>query len=205
MLEVLRSRNNKDFYLFDPSIKGIHLKGGSSFVYKGFTFSSLKKKVPRGISFQDLENCFLEKKIIPLFIEKLFFEEYENKGIGLIQLLYALPLDFVAIKVLKKNLHNKEMYRLWENEIKFNIEHENLIKLYEAIDIDIKTQNGTYPIRHLVTEWVDAPILSESYSNINSFSEINTIFNQLLDGVESIHVRNKIHRDIKPDNIMFKK
>jgi serine/threonine protein kinase len=76
------------------------------------------------------------------------------------------------------------------------LEHVNIIKLEEVYE------NETHFI--LILEYLEGGSLLESIQKYTfSSEEIQTIVSKLLKSIQYVHSKDIIHRDIKPDNIMF--
>lgn len=181
-------------------------KGGSSYIFKGFTFSSLENVMPRSIGRSDLINNLIKRGKVTLSILKVLKHENGLDNIDLsdsdaeADLIYSLPLQFVAIKNLRPNLYNETLFRFWDTESKFRIKHNNLIEIYDSIDV---SKSGI-PARHLIMEWADGVTLDNIEFN-KDLDKIDFVFDQILSGVEAIHNTNNIHRDLKPKNIIVDK
>jgi len=105
----------------------------------------------------------------------------------------------VAIKIIDRNQQNerRDTIRL-EREISIlkNLDHPHLIKLFDVFESDEKI--------FLVMEYVPG---GELYDHIvqKKFSEEEAlkIFAQLMKGVNYLHQRNVVHRDLKLENILL--
>jgi len=77
------------------------------------------------------------------------------------------------------------------------LEHPNIVKLIEIIELDTKTC--------LVMEYVDGGDLFEYILNETRLSEPKSakLFRQIVDAIEYLHQNLVIHRDLKPENILL--
>ena len=106
----------------------------------------------------------------------------------------------VAIKKIKLNLQQKYL----ENEINIlsQIQHQNIIKLYETLEYDKN--------KFLVIEYCNGGSLHEYlYKYVNTYGKpfpeklVQYLMKQILQGVKYLHDRGIIHRDLKLQNILL--
>ena len=136
---------------------------------------------------------------------------------------------YYAIKKLDKS-NIKIKYFIRETEIMLNLNHENIVKFYgyfediekmhkykeinkDKKDIDKIKENK--PIYCLVLEYIPNGNLNDYYhsykrkfANENIFIPLSEnfvikIFKQLLSALVYLQSKSIVHRDIKPDNILF--
>ncbi|CAD8151092.1 unnamed protein product [Paramecium octaurelia] len=104
----------------------------------------------------------------------------------------------VAIKVINfSTLTTPISQTLLKNEIKIlkQLEHENLMKVYEIFE----TKNNTYIICEYCKDGDLANILEKTAF---TQAEILNVFLQIAKGIKALHDQKIIHRDIKPANIL---
>lgn len=134
------------------------------------------------------------------------FEEWKKIGEGAFGVVYKVTHKktklIYAIKELnKKNLAESKCVDQVKNEIKimYQLNHENIIKLYNHFEDDINI--------YLILEFATG---GQLYKNM--FKQPNKRFNEktvqhyiseLVDSLEYVHSRGIIHRDIKPENILI--
>lgn len=106
-----------------------------------------------------------------------------------------------AVKIIDKIWISEEMIEnrtvLNEVEILKTLDHPNVLKVFEYFEDD-----RNY---YIVMEYCKEGDLYDELQVLGKFDEESTgkIMNQLLSGLNYIHRRNVIHRDIKLDNILL--
>ena len=110
---------------------------------------------------------------------------------------------YATKKVLKETLSNTRIKQYFNNELHIlkNIEHPNIIKLYETKE--------TYNSYFLIFDYCNGGPLSsclEKYKikNKKPFPQdlVQFFMRQIVDGLRYIHNMKILHRDIKLDNIL---
>ena len=107
--------------------------------------------------------------------------------------------QFCLKEIEKKNITNKKSYQYLKNEIKVLrlVEHKNCVKLFEIYE--------SIDSIYIVTEFLNGGTLREKLSKKKlKKREALKLTKNLLEAIQEINKYNMIHRDIKPDNIMFK-
>jgi len=109
--------------------------------------------------------------------------------------IHNLTKNIVAIKKIN---NNRKLQKYIDNEIKImsNLKNTNIVELYKSASKD----NYIY----LILEYCEKGDLS-SYlkKNILTEKDTNTIFVQIVNGIEYLHNNEILHRDIKPHNILI--
>ena len=110
-----------------------------------------------------------------------------------------------ALKIIPKNkIHNRD-YLDREISIQSKLDHKNLLHLYKVVEND----EYVYIFMELMEGGSLKDLILERYTNKEEYlftdEECSIILKGILDGLNSLHSLNIMHRDIKPDNIMFKK
>lgn len=106
----------------------------------------------------------------------------------------------VAVKVLHGGLKDFQQLKN-EGKALSALTHKNIVIVH---DLDSDKENGW-----LVMELIDGPSLQEYLKNLAeegkwpSFEESRKIVEQLLQGLEYAHDKNRVHGDIKPGNIFL--
>ena len=134
------------------------------------------------------------------------YEIQEIIGVGGMAYVYkaydAVDDRIVAVKILKDEfLNNEEFVRRFRNESKAIaiLNHPNIVKV---LDVGFGER-----LQYIVMEYVDGITLKDfirSQKIIPAGIAIK-ITMQILSALQHAHERGVIHRDIKPDNILFVK
>ena len=115
--------------------------------------------------------------------------------------LHTLTNEKVAIKILDKTRMKEEEddYHRVKKEIDIlkKMKHRHIIQLYEIIESKDKI--------YLVLEYCEGKELFDYIVDNQKLIEYEAcrIFQQLINGVEYLHVQNVVHRDLKPENILL--
>ena len=110
----------------------------------------------------------------------------------------------VSVKIISKKDVQKETLKYFKMERQYllDLNHHNIVQIYEF------KENSNYILLILeLNEWCTLKqLMIQRYKENNPFSEeeISTIINQLMTGINYMHLHKVMHRDIKPENIMFK-
>jgi serine/threonine protein kinase len=116
--------------------------------------------------------------------------------------------ELFAIKFsTKNNAYSQEVLSTIfdkESNLLTELEHPNIIKLYESIKDGVYQKAGISENRSgLVFEY--APYNLGEILEFGALSETiaRTLFHQMISALSYLHSKNIIHRDIKPQNILF--
>lgn len=104
----------------------------------------------------------------------------------------------VAIKVVDPDLANRsEFVRRFTEEAKVvaSLEHPHIVPLHDFW----REPNGAF----LVMRWMEGGTLEDRAGTPMASSEVAHIFGQLADALEYAHSAGVIHRDIRPENVLF--
>ncbi|CAD8069052.1 unnamed protein product [Paramecium sonneborni] len=101
-----------------------------------------------------------------------------------------------ACKEMKKVI--KYSQQLFQNEVETlkQLSHKNIITLIEVYESDYQYS--------IILEYLKGGSLNQClrYCKLNN-CEIDIIMQQILEGINYMHTNGYVHRDIKPDNILF--
>jgi cyclin-dependent kinase len=103
---------------------------------------------------------------------------------------------FVALKFTRPSLQQKPHDPLKEARILQSLKHENIIPLIEAFDAEESQFVLVFPA---------CPLNLATLLRTNSLTkkQAHKVYSGLFSGLRYIHAQGIIHRDIKPDNILF--
>ncbi len=106
----------------------------------------------------------------------------------------------VAIKILDKSrIESSEDIKRLEREICIlkKIRHKNIIQLYEIME----SRKNLY----LVMEYCEGKELFDYIVLKSRLSEMEAckLYQEIIDGVEYLHIQNIVHRDLKPENLLL--
>jgi calcium-dependent protein kinase len=116
------------------------------------------------------------------------------------KVLHTITNQYRAMKVVKIdtiNYQDDEKTFLKEIEMLSQLDHPNIIKIYEYYSDDLHY--------YVITELAQGGELYEQIYNIHNYSEADAavIMKQLLSVVCYIHSKGILHRDLKPENILL--
>lgn len=112
--------------------------------------------------------------------------------------------SFYAIKIITKGKTN--FINPLEVEFLEKFQNKNILKVFEHGIGKLQLPNGnSQQVYYIVMEYINHGSLHSQINNNQGFNEdlARLIFSQLLDGLESIHNSDIVHRDIKLENIMI--
>ncbi|XP_065834731.1 serine/threonine-protein kinase NIM1-like isoform X2 [Oscarella lobularis] len=113
--------------------------------------------------------------------------------------IHSLTKERVAIKILDKTALNAQTRRLLSREISSmeRLHHPNIIRIYEVVETLTKL--------HIVMECASGGELFALITKEGRLKEADAkpIFAQVIAGVEHMHEKEIVHRDLKAENVMF--
>lgn len=129
---------------------------------------------------------------------------YKAKHIGSKEYEKKLNIpEFVALKKIKTEEEKQgfPITALREIMVMKRFEHKNILGLLEiVVSDDISKMRDAY----LVFEYMEHDLAALISENIKfELSQIKFIFHELLEGLEYLHNKGVLHRDLKPDNILL--
>ena len=208
---------NKDIFNYSPN-------KNNNYLWSEVINENLKIEIPERNKLEDLNcliNKFHPKSILDnkfLLIKKIGQGSSSKVYLGL---LIESLLDnncfhpkFYSIKIMTSN---KIDLNEFQTEIKLleKINHDNVLKLYgygfgQKKSLNQEKAKSGKEVYYLVLEYLEHDELLKYIIDVMPGENIGfgeefgrLIFAQLLDGLESMHNLNIIHRDIKPNNIML--
>ena len=123
-------------------------------------------------------------------------EKFASGGFGDVYMAKWNNKD-VVVKVFKEQIKEKQAVAdvKSEAELTFSLKHENIIKLYGIV----RKQSD---ILGIVLEKANNRSLDRWIGKIG-YEKLTKIALGIIDGLEYVHSRNVLHRDIKPNNILM--
>jgi len=102
----------------------------------------------------------------------------------------------VVVKVIKERINEEQAVAVKsEAELTFSLDHKNVIKLFGIV-------NKQREIYGIMLEKADNGALDRWIGKIG-YEKLTKIALGIVDGLEYVHSRKVIHRDIKPNNILL--
>jgi serine/threonine protein kinase len=105
----------------------------------------------------------------------------------------------VAIKMLTNSLVNQTL--LVEARMQAKIEHPNICKIYQVEEANEANSNS-----YLVMQYIPGTSALQwlaQQGDLVQTAQVITLMQKVSDGLQAMHAQGIIHRDIKPDSIMF--
>ena len=166
------------------------------------------KKSNNNIIFQRIKNTIYqnkEKKIVVVQKRKKKKGNYiigETIGEGAFAKVKLAKHIYTGEKVAIKILNKEKIYsniKKIKKEITIlqRLKHKNIIQLYEIME----TNKNLY----IVMEYCEGKELFNYISKKKHLTELEACryFQQIIDGVEYLHLSNITHRDLKPENLLL--
>jgi len=108
--------------------------------------------------------------------------------------------DILAIKVLDPARASKDRRRRFQNELTFGLrnEHKNVLTVLDHGPIRLAGNDTSFYVMPLYV----CSLRKLLQTKIPKTTAL-PLFTQILDGVEAAHLQDIVHRDPKPENILF--
>lgn len=119
---------------------------------------------------------------------------------SVVKVLHLKTGLFRAMKIIEKDslkYQDDDKKFLKEIEILIQIDHPNIVKIYEYFEDKI--------YYYVLTEFISGGELYDTIIKFNDFSEYKAcyIMHQIISAVYYLHSKNILHRDLKPENILI--
>jgi serine/threonine protein kinase len=105
----------------------------------------------------------------------------------------------VAIKMLTRSVLNQTL--LPEARMQAQIDHPNICKTYQVVEAD-ENNSDSYLVMQYISGKTAHQWMQERSETVKP-KQLITLMQKVCDGLQAMHARGIIHRDIKPHNIMF--
>ena len=130
-------------------------------------------------------------------------------GMGEVWLVHHNTLDvYHALKLLLPDIASPKSIRRFQEEAKLacRLKHPNLIEVHDAgTDTILDTKGHQTTVNYIAMEYVAGGSLTNRLEQCCRLASEPTleIIRQVASALVEVHRQNIVHRDIKPDNIMF--
>ena len=160
------------------------------------TISALREKINNAgnpIDELSTEKRYSSREIYKRTRNSIIYRAYDNKNQREVALKKVLFDKLFTSEQRKQKMHKL----LSEAKLVSKLAHENIVTVY---DFFIEDGDG-----YIVMEWLNGKTLREYKNDIIDFSveDVINIGIQIAKALDYAHRQNIMHKDIKPENIMF--
>lgn len=152
----------------------------------------------------------------------ILMERIGKGGMGEVYRAHQLNLKRdVAIKIISKEMmeafqddpaEGERAFKRLQREVQTmaQVRHPNALQIFDFGEIEAPAEEGWTPMQYIVMEYVPGNTLRFTMSE-DGFGEdadrvkkwLRQYFFPVLDGMEAVHAKGIVHRDVKPENVLM--
>ncbi len=158
---------------------------------------------------EDEKSRFLDQRIGLVLVGKyLLVRRIGEGGMGAVYIALQRPImREVAVKLLTTVKANEELKKRFFREAKAMamIDHPNVVRLYDFDFVVLDGRDSPFIVMELLNNGISLRQWFNEKGNSQTgitLQDVESIFSQVLKGLNAAHKTGLIHRDIKPENIM---
>ncbi len=171
------------------------------------TFDAADRRLARQLVNTGVLTLWQAQQILAGRWQGLRIDKYELKdiigqgGMGRVYLARDVRLDrMVALKILARDrMNNARALARFRREAKVGaqLQHENLVRIYD--------EGEAYGVRYLVMEYIEGKTVGRLISELGALPPLTAadIARKVAMGLDHLHQKGLLHRDVNPMNILI--